>query len=251
MKAALDLARKLAIAGMATVTAELALAVLWPAPEQPEFDASRSFGVGQGGPVRLAALGDSTLTAPGVVAPDDIWVRVVADRLSSQLQRQVDLRSFGMGGATAAVVAADQLPAARDFSPHISLLSVGANDVMRGVPMRRLMRDLDTIVGELSQMGSRVVMSGVGDLGSIPRLAPPLRQMATQLSRRADRVHDEVSVRHGAIKADQWSWASSQFRTRSDVWSPDRFHPNAAGHRIWAEVCWAALSPLEVATPAS
>lgn len=251
MKATLDIARKLAIAGVATVTAELALAVLWPTPDQAEFDASGSFGAGRGKPIRLAALGDSTLTGPGVAAADDIWVRVVADRLSSRLDRQVDLRSFGTGGATAAVVARDQLPGALDFSPHISLLSVGANDVMRGVPVRRLMRDLDSIVGGLAGVGSRVVMSGVGDLGSIPRLAPPLRQMATRISRRADRVHAEVAHRHGAVKADQWSWASAQFRTRPDVWSPDRFHPNAAGHRIWAEVCWAALTPLEVATPIS
>lgn len=251
MKAALDVARKLAIAGVATVTVELALAVLWPAPEQLEFDASGSFGVGRGRPIRLAALGDSTLTGPGVATANDIWVRVVADRLSSRLGRQVDLRSFGTGGATAAVVARDQLPWALDFSPHISLVSVGANDVMRGVPMRKLMSDLDTIVGGLAGVGSRVVLSGVGDLGSIPRLTPPLRQMATRLSRRADRVHTEVAVRHGAIKADQWSWASSQFRTRPDVWSPDHFHPNAAGHQIWAEVCWAALTPLEAATPVS
>jgi lysophospholipase L1-like esterase len=244
MRAVVDVARKLAVAGVVTVGAELALAVLWPAPEQPEFDASGSFGSSRREPLRLAALGDSTLTAPGVVGRDEIWVSVVADRLSTHLDRGVDLLSLGAGGATAAAVMRDQLPAALEFSPHVSLLSVGANDVMRGVPMRRFMGELDMIVGELSRQGSAVVMSGVGDLGAIPRLAPPLRQMASRLGRRADRIHAEVARRHGAVKADQWSWAASQFRTRHDVWSLDRFHPNAAGHQIWAEVCWAALSPM-------
>ncbi|MFP3915700.1 MAG: GDSL-type esterase/lipase family protein, partial [Actinomycetota bacterium] len=92
--------------------------------------------------------------------------------------------------------------------------------------------------------GARVVMSGVGDLGAIPRLAPPLRQMATRRGRRGDQVHARVAERHGAVKADQWRWAAGEFRTRPDVWSPDRFHPNAAGHGIWARTCWEALEPL-------
>ncbi len=244
MRSTLDLARKLAVAGVVTVGAELALALLWPAPDQPEFAASGSFGPTDGDPLRLAALGDSTLTAPGVVHPDEIWARIVARRLSIRLDRRVDLYSLGEGGATSADVAAHQLPRALELAPHVTLLSVGANDVIRGVPMRRLMRELDFVVGELKRSGSAVVMSGVGDLGSIPRLATPLRQMVTRLGRRADRVHEAVADRHGVVKADQWTWAASQFRTRPEVWSADRFHPNAAGHRIWADVCWEALSPL-------
>ncbi|MGA7272280.1 MAG: SGNH/GDSL hydrolase family protein [Acidimicrobiia bacterium] len=236
-------ARRLAFAGALTLSAELAAAVLWPAPHQPSFDASL-FLTGDGRPLRLAALGDSTLTAPGVQGPDEIWVRVVARRLSQHLARPISLRSVGVGGATSSDLVADQLDHALTFSPHLALVSVGANDVIRGVPMRRLASNLETIVSSLTESGARVLLSGVGDMGAIPRLAPPLRQMVTGLARRADRVHDEVAERHGVHKAEQWGWASEQFRTRRDVWSLDRFHPNAAGHMIWAETCWSTLEDL-------
>lgn len=229
---------------MMAVGAELAFAYLWPVPRQAEFDASTSLGSGSGGPLRLAALGDSTLTAPGVQDADDIWIRAVARRLSETTGRPVALRSFGVGGSTSADVVRDQLPQAMAFAPHLAVVSIGANDVIRGIPLRRLTENLDLIVGSLRGMGARVVLSGVGDLGAIPRLAPPLRQMASRLGRRADRIHTVVAARHGAIKAEQWTWASSQFRTRNDVWSPDRFHPNAAGHEIWAAACWEVVGPL-------
>ncbi len=230
---------------LAAVGTELAFAYLWPAPRQPEFDAS--FLVGseyERPPLRVAALGDSTLTAPGVSSADEIWIRQVARRLSETTLRPVELRSFGVGGSDSADVRHEQLPLALEFEPHLAVVSVGANDLIRGLPIRRLHDHLDHIVGALTASGAQVVMSGVGDLGTIPRLAPPVRQMATRLGRRGDRVHARVAEKHGAVKAEQWVWASGEFRRRSDVWSPDRFHPNAAGHVIWATACWEALEPL-------
>jgi lysophospholipase L1-like esterase len=231
-------------AGAFTLGAELAAAVLWPAPFQDEFDPSGRVGPPMGSALRVAALGDSSCTGPGVASADEIWLRLLATRLSADLTRPVELRSFARGGACARHVRQEQLTGAVAWSPELALVSVGANDVIRGVPMRRFSRDLDTIVGSLAAAGSLVVTSGVGDLGTIPRLAPPLRQIAAGLGRRADRVHAEVATRHGIVKAEQWDWSRSQFRTRRDVWSPDRFHPSAAGHVVWAETAWTAMEPL-------
>lgn len=230
---------------LAAIGTELAFAYLWPAPRQPEFDAS--FLIGDeldGPPLRLAALGDSTLTAPGVSDADQIWIRQVARNLADATARPVELRSFGVGGSDTADVRYDQLPYALEFRPHLAVVSVGTNDLIRGLPVRRLYDHLDYIVGALRDGGAQVILSGVGDLGTIPRLAPPVRQMATRLGRRGDRVHQRVADKHGAIKAQQWVWAAGEFRRRSDVWSPDRFHPNAAGHEIWASTCWEAVEPL-------
>lgn len=243
-KPAVGLLKRTAQLGAVTIGLELAAAVLWPAPHQEQFDPSGLYGSGPGRPLRVAALGDSTLTAPGVGDASEVWVAEVCRRLSAATSRPVELHSFGVGGATAAQVAATQLREAVAIEPDLALVSVGANDVIRGVRWSRLVAELDRIVGGLVQAEAIVITSGVGDLGSIPRLAPPLRHMATALGRRADRAHDVVTARHGAIKARQWIWASAEFRTRPDIWSLDRFHPNREGHMIWAEVCWEALEPL-------
>lgn len=238
------LLRRALLWGAAAFTAEVAYAYLWPAPAQPEFDPSVVLGPPDGVPLRVAALGDSTLTGPGVRSPDEIWARVALARLAEVTGRRVELRSVGVGGATSADVVHSQLEDAVRFSPRLALVSVGANDVIRGIPLKRLERNLDRIVEGLQAAGATVILSGVGDLGTIPRLAPPLRHMASRLGRRADHVHARVAERHGALKAEQWGWAAHQFRTRRDVWSPDRFHPNPAGHQIWAETCWDVLAPL-------
>lgn len=245
------LLRSLAVAGVITFGAELAYAYLWPTPRQPEFDASIYVSGGEGKVLRAVALGDSTLTAPGLAEANHIWVRSVVRDLAASIGRPVDLRSLGVGGSTSADVLANQLPAALAFQPHVAFVSVGANDLIRGVPAARLARNLDRIVGELRRQGAEVVMSGVGDLGSIPRLAPPLRQMASRLGRRGDRVHAAIADRYDAIKVDQWRSAALEFRTRKDVWSVDRFHPNAAGHEIWARVCWEVVYPLSARFAAS
>lgn len=244
MRYVLAVLRRVAMAGVVAFGAELAYAYLWPAPRQVEFDASCRVGSGQGTPLRAVALGDSTLTAPGLDQADDIWIRAVVRSLAASTGRPVELCSFGVGGSTSADVLSGQLSAALALDPHLAFVSVGANDLIRGVPARRLARNLDEIVARLRENGAQVVMSGVGDLGSIPRLAPPLRQMASRLGRRGDRIHAVVAERHRAIKADQWRWAAQQFRTRKDVWSADRFHPSAAGHEIWASTCWEVVEPL-------
>lgn len=238
------LLKRTAQLGAATLGLELAIAVLWPAPPQDQFDPSGTYGTAPGAPLRVAAVGDSTLTAPGVGDGSEIWVAEVCRRLAESTRRAVELGSFGVGGATAAQVAKTQLASALAFEPDLALVSVGANDVIRGVRWSRLVSDLDRIVSAFVESGAVVVTSGVGDLGSIPRLVPPLRQMATALGRRADRAHDVVADRHKAVKALQWDWAAREFRTRSDIWSLDRFHPNREGHLIWADVCWEALQPL-------
>lgn len=238
------LARRLIAAGVVTFGAELAYAYFWPAARQPEFDASFQVADGQGDPLRAVAVGDSTLTAPGLTRPDDIWIRAVIRDLAASTGRPVELRSLAVGGSTSRDVLRDQLPAALAFRPQLAFVSVGANDLIRGIPAVRLSRNLDQIVGALRGRGAEVVLSGVGDLGTIPRLAPPLRQMASRLGRRGDRLHGAVAERHGAIKADQWRWAAGEFGTRRDVWSSDRFHPSAAGHDIWARTCWEVVEPL-------
>lgn len=230
------------MAGALTIGAELAAAVLWPVPDQASFDVSGRFGAGDT-TLRVAALGDSTLTGPGVGSVDEIWAQIVATRLADRMAVRVDLRSWAAGGATASEVVEHQLEPAIAFEPHVALVSIGANDVIRSVPMRRFAASLDTIVGKLTGNGCLVVCSGVGDLGTIPRLAPPLRHLVSRLGQRADNVHRLVANRHDAIKVEQWGWSSDQFRRRGDVWSADRFHPNPAGHQVWAETCWVALEP--------
>ena len=81
-------------AGVTVVGLELAYAVLRPSPVQEEFDPSGEFGSPENPQLRVAVLGDSSVTGPGVAGPEEIWVSLVADRLAEThrvvgLDRQV------------------------------------------------------------------------------------------------------------------------------------------------------------------
>ncbi len=75
---------------------------------------------------------------------------------------------------------------------------------------------------------------GVGDIGTVPRFPAPLDRLATLTGRIADLVHTRVAERNGVAKVDHWGWSATAFRDPS-VFSSDLFHPNAVGHRIWAD----------------
>jgi len=223
----------------------LAGQVMWvatrPLPGFDGHDASGVEGAAHLPVLRLVVLGDSTCTGPGLDSPEDIWVRGLARRLSSQFQ--VDVRSLATGGSKAADVLRDQLGEAVRLRPDVALVSVGGNDALHGVRPRAFRRQLDEIVGGLCETSRLVVLSGVGDLGSIPRLPRPLADLARTRGREMNRIHFAVGAAHGAVVADQWRWSVKEFQHRPELFVGDQFHASPSGHAIWAELAYEALAP--------
>ena len=230
------------VAGAVLLGVETAYAVLWPAPDLESFDPSRELGDPARPTLRVAVLGDSSVTAPGVRTADDIWVSRVAERLAEHYH--VVLSSFAVGGSTARDLIEEQLSSAIDFEPDLVLIAVGANDAMRGIPLRVFEQNLDTLVGRLATTGARIVLSGVGDLGSIPRLHPPLENLMSRRASRFDRAHWRVADRHGATVVHQRSDDRTVWYRDRDLWADDRFHVSSRGHERWAETAWQSIAPV-------
>lgn len=237
-----DILRRGAVAGATVLGLEAAYAVLRPTPELEEFDPSGEFGDSSNGTLRIAVLGDSSVTAPGVSGPQEIWVSRVCQRLSEH--HHVVLRSFAVGGAMAHNVLAEQADDAIDSAPDVFLVSVGANDVIKGVPIGRFETNLDRLIGTLASTGAVVVQSGVGIMGTIPRLYPPLSNLMSRRARRFDRIHWKVASDHGTSVVDQWSDDARVWRSDRSLWAADLFHVSAAGHARWADTAWRTIGPL-------
>lgn len=234
--------RRGAIAGLAVLGVEAAYAVLRPAPRLEQFDPSGAFGDPSNPTLRVAVLGDSSVTAPGVTGAHEIWVSRVCDRLAQG--RHVILRSFAVGGSMAHHVVADQLDDALAFQPDVAFVSVGANDVIKGVPIRRFESNLDHLVSRLTAGGARVILTGIGVMGTIPRLYPPLSTMMSRRAERFDRVHWRVGSAHGAAVIDQRADDPRVWNTDRSLWAADYFHVSAAGHARWADTAWRTVGPL-------
>lgn len=213
-------------------------------PTLENQDPSGIFG-NPGAPLlRVVVIGDSSVTAPGVEPLDAAWPRQVSFRLADRFR--VELRSVAVGGSKARDVLATQLDAAIEFQPDIAVISVGANDALRGTPLPRFEREFREILAGLTPHVPGIAVSGVGDLGSIPRLPAMARALVRIRGRSFDRAIRRVVVDYpGVTKTNTWSPGWNEFRTNPDqVFAGDLFHASAYGHRIYTEAAMPAVEAL-------
>ncbi|HLE38972.1 MAG TPA: SGNH/GDSL hydrolase family protein [Acidimicrobiia bacterium] len=202
-------------------------------PSYPNQDPSGRFGDPSLPGLRIVALGDSSITAPGVADLDNVWIRRVAHALSDRYH--VDLVSLAVGGSKARDVLEGQLAEAIRMRPDVAVVSVGANDALRGVHPERYRQHLLTIVTRLSATGAGVLVFGLGDLGSIPRLPPSLRRWMSHRSNVFDRVCREVVVAvPRAVKVYTRGRSSAAFFEDPGLFAGDQFHAGDGGHELFA-----------------
>lgn len=224
----------LPVAGGAAILGQILYAAHRPdLPSYDNYETSGSLGDPGRPELRLVALGDSSITAPGVNQVDDAWVRRVANSLTDRYF--VQLEAVAVGGSKASDVLAEQLETALAFRPDVAIVSVAANDAIRGVPPSRFGLQLDQIVRSLIEAGARVVVVGVGDIGSVPRLPRFLRWYLSRKSARFDRISADVAARYrGAVKVDAQGDLSEAFRNDQMMFAGDRFHASSYGHEHFA-----------------
>ena len=222
--------RRGTLAGVALMAGEALYATARPLPSFRGFDISGSFGDPALPALRLTVLGDSTVTGPGLDDPADTFVRQIVATLTDRYR--VDLVSVAKGGSRAIDVLREQVPRVIEFDSDLTLVSVGGNDVLRGTPIRSFELQLEAIVVALRSVSRAVILMGVGDIGTVPRLPLPLDRLVSATGRIADRAHGRVAERHRVAKVDHWGASAQAFRTDPSVFSPDRFHPGPSlgGH---------------------
>lgn len=184
--------------------------------------------------LRLVALGDSSITAPGVEDLDDCFIRRIAWHLADRYR--VELRSVATGGSKSRDVLADQLDRAIALDPDIALLSVGGNDAIRGTPVSRYEAELHQIVASLHENARAVSLMGIGDLGTVPRVPPNLRWLMTARARAIDAANARVATRFPRLaRSEYWNGESLKFTaTEPSLFAGDRFHASGAGHALFA-----------------
>jgi len=220
-------------------------------PAYRNQDPSGTFGDPARRRLRIVALGDSSLTAPGVVVLDNAWIRRTAILLSERYF--VDLRSVAVGGARSADVLRRQLPRALALRPDIAVVSVGANDALRVPVLSGYEANLHEIVAALHRVAGAVVVSGVGDLSTAPRLPRALGALVRHRARRVDAAVARVTATYPrAVRIRAWGAISEAFRHGgSEMWCGDLFHASDTGHEAFvADVMSAMEEALALVGPA-
>lgn len=205
-------------------------------PSLENQDPSGVFGDPSDPPLRLVFLGDSSVTAPGVDPLDHSWPRQMGMYLAGR-GYHVTGASVAVGGAKIRDALEEQVPAALDLEPDMAYVAVGSNDALRGTPVARFESDFDRMVDLLHAEVPVIGLSGIGDLGTIPRLPEMAQGIARVRARAIDKAIARVSHKYpNAIKSWVWDVMAYDFVQRPELYGADLFHASAEGHLAFATV---------------
>ena len=219
-------------------------------PEEPPLRADGVYLPDGGGPVpeaaarplRFAVLGDSSAAGLGVDLPVQLPGVLLAVGLAEEAERPVELVTHAVSGATTRHLAG-QVDLALVERPDVALVIIGANDVTDRIRIAESATLLGAGVARLRDAGVGVVVGTCPDLGAIQPIAQPLRSVARTWSltlARAQRV--AVAAVPGAVPVPLADLLSPEFLARpTELFSKDRFHPNAAGYEAAASLLLAPL----------
>jgi lysophospholipase L1-like esterase len=182
-------------------------------------------------PLRVVAVGDSTLTGPGLEHDGLIWLHQALDRLAHH--RPIELISLAVGGSRVEDTL-ERIPETIDLQPDLVVVAVGANDALHGTPIGRVRKGLQHLVTELLDGVPTIAVANVGDLGNIARVPAPLDRFLRLRARRVcSAIETAVAAHDRAVLLDVRP-VDHVFRDRT-IYTPDLFHPGQRGHAAWAE----------------
>lgn len=183
--------------------------------------------------LRIIAMGDSSVFGVGdhgnnIPSVGYGWTGRIAHDLKAE--RFVNVAK---NGARARHLPTNQLPAVIAYRPHMVLICIGTNDVLRGdFSPEEIRTCLETICKAAVEIGSLVVMLGLPD----PiRTAPGPMSLRRILSDRViliNEILDEIASDGLAIVVPTWN---SRIAHERRMWHVDRMHPSALGHQHIAD----------------
>lgn len=195
---------------------------------------------GNGGiPLRLLAVGDSTVAGAGAPTHALALTGQLAVGLSARRHRPVSWEADGANGATMDRIRLEVLGLVQEHAPDIVAVVAGANDAMAGRRPEHWGEDLrEVLAAFMDSPGQReIVVAGVPPFRFFPALPAPLNDF---LERRAGRL-DAVS----ATVCRELGLAFVSFTDDPPLgeafFAADRFHPSVAGYGHWASFLLDAL----------
>ena len=179
-------------------------------------------------------LGDSTGAGVGASSVEN----ALPTKVVRGLERSIRLRVLATSGARVDDVVMKQLPLLPALNPDVVVVGVGGNDVTHLTPRGMFEGLYDALLDRITSLHpGTVVVMGIGDFGTVPRIPQPLRALTGWRGRRFDDVIRRVADRRGAAYVDLYANTGPAFGHDPELfYSDDGFHPSDEGYRIWADV---------------
>jgi acyl-CoA thioesterase-1 len=177
----------------------------------------------------ILVLGDSLSAAYGIRAEQG-WVALLKQRLEREGYGYAIVNASVSGETSGGGV--QRLPRALELHhPEIVILELGANDGLRGLPVRETRASLTRLVKLCRDAGARVLILGIRlppNYG--PKYAEEFARMYPDLAAEFDLPIVPFLLQDVALKPA--------------LMQDDGLHPNAAGEPTVLETVWKSLEPM-------
>ena len=177
----------------------------------------------------ILVYGDSLSAAYGISQKDG-WPSLLQDRLRKNgLDYSVTNASISgetsSGGATriASTLAASK--------PDVTVIALGANDGLRGLPIVQMKENLDRIIRATKGVGSRVILVGM-------RMPP---NYGPAYTRDFEQAFSQLAQRH---KTAFVPFLLEGIADKPELFQPDQLHPIASAQERVLDNVWKGLAPL-------
>ena len=205
----------------------------------------------------FVAMGDSFTEGLSDAYPDGSyrgWADLVAARLAVDSGPDFGYANLAVRGRLLDQIITEQLEPTLAMRPDLVSFAGGGNDVLRPrMDPRVLVGRIDPVIGRLRQAGAEVILFRFAD---VTVHLPGQRIVGPRAATLNDGAR-ELAERHGAILIDLF--ADDAFRNPA-MWSADRLHLSAAGHRrvaghvlnalgVGVDEDWMLVPPMPAPTP--
>ncbi len=175
----------------------------------------------------LLVWGDSLSAAYGIPR-DRGWVALLRDRLKA---RGITVVNASVSGETTQGGLSRLPEALQRVKPAIVILELGANDGLRGLPLKHMKAKLSTMIELAKDAGAKVLLVGM-------RLPP---NYGPTYTRRFARIYHEIADRK---KIPLLPFLLDGIADDFDKMQADGLHPNVSAQPRILENVWPLLNPL-------
>jgi len=206
-------------------------------PRLPEADGPAAGTVpGDGPPLRIAVVGDSTGAGVGAVRHGEALPGFLAGEVAARTGRAVAWSVHARTGYRAADVRRELLGGLLAAAPDVAVVAIGVNDLLAASPLARFERDVADLVTGIRTAADAdvpVVLSGMPPLGRFPSLPQPMRAILGWRARAMDRRLARVARRLPGVRHLPFDLPADT----AGFFGADGFHPGPSGYHLWARQC--------------
>ncbi len=177
----------------------------------------------------ILVFGDS-LSASYGIAQERGWVSLLEARLKGE-KRHYNVANASISGETTSGGLARIKQALENHKPAITVIELGANDGLRGLPVPEMKKNLNAMIKQAAAAGSRVLLVGVK--------MPP--NYGPDYNRAFDAAFSDLAKEH---KTGLVPFFFEGFADKREFYQPDNLHPTAAAQPILLENVWKSLKPM-------